>query len=79
MNTNNETIYILGHSPAEIRRLKAQAEILLRETIITPALCTVPRPRRKVKNSSNPSRPVVRFFPRRPCDALDKVYLLLLP
>jgi epsilon-lactone hydrolase len=29
-----------------------------------------PRPRRKVKNSSNPSRPVVRFFPRRPCDAL---------
>jgi ubiquinone/menaquinone biosynthesis C-methylase UbiE len=28
MNTNNETIYILGHSPAEIRRLKAQAEIL---------------------------------------------------
>src|SRR6516225_5955692 len=28
MNTNNETIYILGHSPAEIQRLKAQAEIL---------------------------------------------------
>jgi len=30
----------------------------------------VPRPRRKVKNSSNPSRPVIRFFPRRPRDAL---------
>lgn len=28
MNTNNETIYVLGHSPAEIQRLKAQAEIL---------------------------------------------------
>ena len=28
MNTKNETIYILGHSPAEIQRLKAQAEIL---------------------------------------------------
>ena len=25
---NNETIYILGHSPAEIQRLEAQAEIL---------------------------------------------------
>src|SRR5215472_10896035 len=28
MNTNNEAIYVLGHSPAEIQRLKAQAEIL---------------------------------------------------
>jgi ubiquinone/menaquinone biosynthesis C-methylase UbiE len=28
MNTKNETIYILGHSPAEIQRLKTQAEIL---------------------------------------------------
>src|SRR5215471_10176658 len=28
MTTKNETIYILGHSPAEIQRLKAQAEIL---------------------------------------------------
>jgi ubiquinone/menaquinone biosynthesis C-methylase UbiE len=28
MKTKNETIYILGHSPAEIQRLKAQAEIL---------------------------------------------------
>jgi ubiquinone/menaquinone biosynthesis C-methylase UbiE len=28
MNTKNETVYILGHSPAEIQRLKAQAEIL---------------------------------------------------
>jgi ubiquinone/menaquinone biosynthesis C-methylase UbiE len=28
MNTQNETVYILGHSPAEIRRLITQAEIL---------------------------------------------------
>ena len=28
MNTKNETTYILGHSPAEIGRLKAQADIL---------------------------------------------------
>jgi ubiquinone/menaquinone biosynthesis C-methylase UbiE len=28
MNTQNETVYILGHSPTEIRRLITQAEIL---------------------------------------------------
>jgi ubiquinone/menaquinone biosynthesis C-methylase UbiE len=28
MNTKNEPVYILGHSPAEIQRLKVQAEIL---------------------------------------------------
>ena len=28
MNTTIETTYILGHSPAEIQRFKAQAEML---------------------------------------------------
>ena len=42
MNTKNETIYILGHSRAEIQRLKDQAEILrpiTRRLLLNTGIC----------------------------------------